>query len=225
METKLSDAQSLPDSGWPSLGLAQPTANESIKISTNTSAVWKDALTLPVYLQESEFLSTVPLAADGGLTTWILVDKSLPPDQREIYCSCESYCKRSRARDAEDNVEDVMIHGVVSVFGPTEYRGRGYAARHMKELAQVLRTWQSERGRVVGSALYSDIGKTYYSKLGWLPNRKNWEIRFPPVKTGWPRTVRQIKGAELRELRAKDKVVARAALGKPQSESKMRVTA
>ena len=77
----------------PNLCLANPTFNGCITIWTNTSSSWRDSLTLPMYLKESQYLTIVPLAKDGGMTTWILVDGGLPPDQRPILCSCESFIK------------------------------------------------------------------------------------------------------------------------------------
>jgi hypothetical protein len=77
----------LPDSESPDLGLAHPTPDECVKIWTSTSAAWRDSLTVPVYITESKYLTTIPLAKDGGMTIWALVDGTLPPDQRKIVSS------------------------------------------------------------------------------------------------------------------------------------------
>lgn len=52
--------------------LAHPTPEERVKIWTNVAASWKDSFTLPVFLEESKYLTTVPLAKEGGMTMWIL---------------------------------------------------------------------------------------------------------------------------------------------------------
>jgi len=149
------------------LVLRHPTPDECVKIWTATSAFWADSLPLSIYLEESESLTTIPLAKDGNMTTWILVKKKLPPDQRPILCSCETFRKQSLTSDARGNVTQNIVHGIASVFCPPEYRRRGYAARMLKELANVLPTWQLESEcQCVGNIIYSDIGKSYYANLG-----------------------------------------------------------
>ncbi|KAI1088084.1 hypothetical protein F5B19DRAFT_496755 [Rostrohypoxylon terebratum] len=114
----------LPSSDSTDLHLSHPTRDECIKIWTNISTSWRDSLELPDYLQESQFLITVPLAKEGGMTTWILVDKNLPPEQRLILCSCETFYKRSLASDTYGHVEEVVVHGIASVLCPQPYRSR-----------------------------------------------------------------------------------------------------
>ncbi|KAI0378631.1 hypothetical protein F5Y04DRAFT_148464 [Hypomontagnella monticulosa] len=214
----------LPDSNSPNLGLDHPTPNECAKIWTNTSASWKDALTVTAYLTESQYLTTVPLAKNGGMTTWILVDKGLRPDERPILCSCESFRKRSLTSDAEGMVEETIIHGIASVFCPPEYRGRGYAARHMTEVARMLPEWQSEYGRCVGSVLYSDIGKTYYRKFGWNPTGNNSHLVLPPIQMKWPTEAREVIEEELEGLCQRDEAMVRAVMAMPLENVEKRVT-
>ena len=214
----------LPHSNATTLQLSHPTPGEQIKIWTSSWASWGDSLDLPEYLKESQFLTTIPLARDGGMTMWILVDKNLPPDERPILCSCESLAKRARASDADGNVGEVIVHGVASVFCPQEYRGRGYAARHMRELAKYLRLWQSDRGRIVGSVLYSDIGKEYYARLGWYPNPTNLHLEFPPTNSGSASPVaRRVAECDLAALCERDEAMIRSALTCPAPGSRRRV--
>ncbi|KAK8092101.1 hypothetical protein PG997_002462 [Apiospora hydei] len=162
----------------------QPTPEECTQIWTATAASWKDSLTLPEYLAEAQYLATVPLARDGGMTRWILVNKKLPPGQRQIFCSCETFQKRALFSDERGSVEECIVHGVASVFCPPEYRGRGYGTRLMKELGKVLQSGrEADHGKkIIGSILYSDIGKKYYARLGWMPNPRNGHFVFPPVE-------------------------------------------
>jgi len=108
------------------------------------------------------------------VTHWILVDTSSQPDDRAIYASCESLCKPALVRTSDGTLKEVVSHGIGSVYCNPKYRGRGYAGRMLKELGPVLREWQTKKG-VPGreeckfSFLYSDIGKNYYSNLGWRP--------------------------------------------------------
>ena len=204
------DQNDLPDSDSPNLHLSHPTPSECVKIWTNTSASWRDSLTPPVYLQESLFLTTVPLAKDGGMTIWILVDKNLPHDDRPILCSCESFLKRSLMSDVDGKVEEVVVHGIASVFCPPEYRRRGYAARHMTEVAKALCMWQSDQAKIAGSVLYSDIGKTYYAKFGWQPNHTNWHVEFPPTKNPKSHLTRELVEDDLAEFCKRDEAIIRA---------------
>lgn len=216
--------QVLPDSKSSTLCLRHPTPDECIKIWTSTSTAWRDSLTLPVYLAESKYLATIPLARDGGMTSWILVDGTLPPNQRHILSSCENFRKRSLASDAEGNVSEGLIHGIASVFCAPEYRRRGYPARHMAELARQLRSWQSEHGPSLGSVLYSDIGGEYYSRFGWAPNADNCHFDFLPIKGDWPEAARPIPEGRLAELCDKDEAMVRTAMSRPEPGVTRRVT-
>ncbi|GFF30226.1 hypothetical protein IFM58399_02514 [Aspergillus lentulus] len=74
--TAQSEEQVLPDSTSPDLHLNHPTDEENLRIWQLTSNEWKDALTIPQYLEESAYLMTVPLARNKGMTQWILVDRN-----------------------------------------------------------------------------------------------------------------------------------------------------
>lgn len=218
------DLSGLPNSKSPSLHLTQPTPNECAKIWSNTAASWRDALTGSDYLQEQLFLTTVPLAKENGMTTWILVEKNDLPDQRRILCSCETYLKRSLMSDASGKVEDVIVHGIASVFCPADLRRRGYGARFMSELAKALRTWRADRARVAGSVLYSDIGRDYYAPHGWQPNPTNWHVGLPPRKTSTSSQTQEVVEDNLAELCQKDETIVRAAMAAPTDGVKKRVT-
>lgn len=129
-------------------------------------------------------MATVPaLSRDGGITHWILVDQNSVPDLRPILGSLETIRKRALvARNGQ--VKEVITHGIGSVFCNPEYRGKGYASRMLNELGPALNNWQTDK-KVAGreecafSILYSDIGKKYYAKHGWLPFPST-HIFFPP---------------------------------------------
>lgn len=212
----------LPDSQLPDLQLSHPTPTECLEIWELTSLAWRDALTLPLYLKESDFLTSVPLAKDGGMTLWILVDKKLPPDQRTILCSCETFRKRAFI-STNGVVTEKIIHGVASVFCNPSYRRRGYAARMMKELVKLLPTWQTEKIECIGSVLYSDIGKTYYAKLGWHPFPNNSHIELHPLKVAKPPGVRELLAGDLAQLCMEDEYMVRKALATASSDQKIRM--
>lgn len=85
----------------------------------------------------------------------------------------------------------------------------------MKELAKVLKEWQPEHGKSIGSVLYSDIGKEYYAKLGWPPNPRNWHFVLPSVGMEIPATARLIPEPELEDLCRRDEAMVRKAMGMP----------
>lgn len=204
----------LPHSQSPDAHLSHPTAKECLSIWKLSSMEWSDALSPPLFIEESVYLESVPLAKDGGMTQWILVDKNLAPDQRPILCSCETFRKRSLVSDTEGNVTEMVIHGVASVFCNPAYRRQGFAARMMKELARELRNWQVKSNECVGSILYSDIGKTYYANLGWRPIPNNFHIDFRPQTLSKPPEFAYLLSGDLEKLCKEDEVMVREAFAR-----------
>ncbi|KAF2475796.1 uncharacterized protein BDR25DRAFT_391249 [Lindgomyces ingoldianus] len=219
-----SEKADFPDSNSLDLALRHPTPDECVIIWTNTFESWGDSLPLPEYLNESLFLTTVPLAKDEGMSNWILVDKNLPPNQRPILCSCETFRKHSLTSNAVGNVDDNIVHGIASVFCAPGYRRRGYPVRMMKELAKTLPTWQLDASRCVGSILYSDIGKEYYGNLGWHPNPTNSHLTFEPRIAPKLSLGQEIVEGDLAELCKRDEIMVRKAMATPTNDVKMRVT-
>ncbi|KAI1325121.1 hypothetical protein F5Y16DRAFT_411610 [Xylariaceae sp. FL0255] len=219
----MGSSSQLPNSESPDLHLSHPTPEECAHISHNTAASWRDSLTIPLYLAEAQYLTTVPLAEKGGLTSWILVAENLPPNKRQILCSCESFRKRSLISDENGNIEEGTIHGIASVFCPLEFRRRGYGTRHMKELAKVLHGWQSAYGKSIGSILYSDIGKDYYSRLGWLPHPRNGHYVFPTAAIKHPKEVQLVTESELEKLCRMDESMVFRAMKTPSKTKKRAV--
>lgn len=113
------------------------------------------------------------------------------------------------------NVEEGLVHGTASVFCPPQYRGRGYGSRRTKELAKALHGWQSEYGKRFGSVFYSDIGKQYYSRLGWTPNPTNEHFVFPPIQIETPTTAQQTVEFELEKLCLRAETMIRKLMAAP----------
>ncbi|KAF2203949.1 hypothetical protein GQ43DRAFT_454110 [Delitschia confertaspora ATCC 74209] len=192
---------SLPDSHSPELTLSYPSLDECTTIWTHTSASWIDSLTLPLYLKESKFLTTVPLAKDGGMTIWILVNKNLPPGKRQVLCSCETFRKRSLTSDSEGNVRENI------------FRGHGYPQRMMRELSKELFTWQT-----------NGTPCTYYAKLGWHPNASNSHVEFQPQSNPKSSLVADVLMKDLAKLCKRDEMLVRQAMATPTTEANLRVT-
>jgi hypothetical protein len=148
------------------LALVHPTEKEKLIQFNLNGAEWKGALTLPAYLRRETVLSQQALTRDGGISYWILVDTSLPnnpldPDSgtRLPLASCETYRKKALVWH-NGKLQDVICHGIGSVFCANHLRKRGYAQRMMRELSKVLKTHQtSEEMGCLFTVLYSDIGK------------------------------------------------------------------
>ncbi|KAI1079142.1 hypothetical protein F5B20DRAFT_180512 [Whalleya microplaca] len=171
----------LPPASAPTLVLTNPTEAERQQTWTRNHAEWGGALSLQEYLAREPYLTTIPLAADGGITHWILTDSSNSSStagERPVLASCESLRKRvlvaspgsEGSEKAAGEVKDGIAYGVGSVYTYPEHRGRGYAARMLSDLGTFLRTYQaSDRGgeEAVASALWSDIGKVFYARMGW----------------------------------------------------------
>ncbi|KAI9646825.1 hypothetical protein NHQ30_004824 [Ciborinia camelliae] len=173
-----------PDYNSPDLHLAHPTPEEKLATWNLNYEEWGKALSKPDYLHREQYLASVPLTSDDGMTYWCLVDKNAPPNSREIYASCESLRKRAFISN-QGKVEEVTIHSIGSVFCPPKNRGHKYASRMMRDLGDILKTWQLDsnipgRSQIPASILFSDIGKKFYANHGWLPFPSS-HIVLPPI--------------------------------------------
>ncbi|KAL9063107.1 MAG: hypothetical protein Q9157_008414 [Trypethelium eluteriae] len=176
------DSISLPERDSASLRLAHPTDREKVEQWTKNGATWKGALSLEAYLRRERYLLQAPLAKDGGITHWILVDSDA--EDRKVFAGCETLKKRALVAKNGD-VVDVVCHGIGSVFSPPEFRGRGFGRRLMTEMGPQLETWQTEKAPCLFSVLFSDIGKQFYAKNGWHP--------FPSAHISIPATMNAVK--------------------------------
>ncbi|KAK4044102.1 hypothetical protein C8A01DRAFT_31700 [Parachaetomium inaequale] len=226
-----SPPDSLPDATSPLLVLTHPTPRERTLTARHTYPTWGFALAEADYLARETYLTTVPLARDGGITHWILTLAGAAPDARPILSSCESLRKRAVYVDggSKGEVVEGVAHGIGSVFTEPAFRGRGYASRMMRDVGAVLRGWQAaaaatnsekgvvEKGHSLFSVLYSDIGKTFYARHGWAAF-ESAHVSFKPVEGpvggGEGQVARAIGYHELAELCAVDEKLLRADLAR-----------
>ena len=157
-------ADCLPPSDSPILSLLHPTKEEQAFIWKLNGEVWRGSLSPEAYARRELHLSNQELTQNGGITSWVLVDASKPNPTssipRVILASCESYRKRALIAKTAGNLQEVISHGIGSVFTNPKHRGRGYGARMMKELGIKLDQWQQKEGvKATFTVLYSDIGK------------------------------------------------------------------
>ncbi|OCL08974.1 hypothetical protein AOQ84DRAFT_292114 [Glonium stellatum] len=214
----------LPDSASPTLALSHPTEKEKIAQFKQNGVAWRGALSLESYLRREEILSSQNLTKEGGLTYWVLVDTAA--QDRLVLSGCETYRKKALvARNGK--VEETTAHGVGSVFCPPQLRRRGYAARMMQELDEVLRTWQSEGKECLFSVLFSDIGKKFYAAYGWEPFNSS-HISVPAktstiVETKNLPTAQPLYEDDLEELCKTDEAMLRKSLEARPADSNVAV--
>lgn len=170
-------ATCLPDAFSLDLHLAHPTPEEKMLTWRLNAADWGRALSLEAYTRREELMMDAPLARDGGITYWVLVDRNLPCDGRPILAYCETIRKRALV-GRHGEVVEVVSHGVGSVFCNPKWRGRGYASRMMRDLGRILQTWQTDARACRFTVLWSDIGKGFYASHGWNPFPST-HIEFP----------------------------------------------
>lgn len=155
----------LPEGDSPTLALVHPTEEEQLIQSKLNGAEWRGALSPSAYLRREAVLAQQALTKEGGITYWILVDTALKnnpldPDSRTRLplASCETYRKKALVWQ-DGQLQEVVSHGVGSVFCGQHLRKRGYAQRMMRELGKTLRTHQTDKEECLFTILYSDIGK------------------------------------------------------------------
>lgn len=174
---------------YPSTGTPEPVSKNLRPASTSNDLVvvpateleyvqtwhlnageWRGPLSLEQYLRRERTLQTMDLTKDGRMTAWLLTSNQLPrrPDgTRAILACCETLLKHAYlAKDGK--IQEILAHGIASVYCRPEYRGSGYAGRMMVELGKSMETWQQPHGtKGTFSVLYSDIGVKFYSQRGW----------------------------------------------------------
>ena len=154
------DPASLPSSSSPSLSLVLATPEEVEASAIINSHSWSGPLCIEAYLRREKCLASQPSAQEGGLSSWILVNSESKEEPRNILSSCESWRKKAILARQDGTIEDVVSHGIGSVYCREEYRGKGYSNRMLQELRRKLESWQQEDGKKASfNVLYSDIGK------------------------------------------------------------------
>ncbi|KAL8941599.1 MAG: hypothetical protein Q9216_002150 [Gyalolechia sp. 2 TL-2023] len=218
----------LPDSTSPTLQLVQADEAEMIESSTINAASWRGPLHVDAYLEREAHLRNTTLNRDGGITYWILIDTAASPileGVRRILASCETLRKRALISRSDGSVEEIISHGIGSVYCNSNFRGRGYAQRMLAELAKILDTWQQkERAGAHFTVLWSDIGKHFYARFGWNVYPSTHITLFPKSARncihGLPKTSLLTAG-DMEELCRLDEALLRSAMAKPASSEKI----
>lgn len=201
----------LPSKDSADVFLTTATQAEAEALQHANSTEWKGALNLEAYLRREKYLGAQDLTKDGGLTSWVLVWQPGPGDERQVLSGCETIKKRALVSRG-GKVEEVICHGLCSVFCPPDFRGRGYAGRMMTEVGKKLENWQVDNGKKhLFSVLYSDIGKKFYAARSWHPFPSS-HISLPANETPLAEGVQLLKSQDLAALCAADEDLIRARL-------------
>ncbi|TFB00521.1 Lysine acetyltransferase [Trichoderma ghanense] len=230
----MSASASLPPSTSPTITLTNPTPQERTRTWLYNQTEWGNSLTVPAYLEREEYLLSIPLARNGGITNWILTDSASPLQdggERPVLAACETLRKRALVRDpaaADGAVRDVWAYGVASVFTNKAFRGRGYAGKMMELLRGYMAGQHRETGEPAFSVLFSDIGKQFYAKHGWIPlenTQIEYRVRENPPEPDPSSNVTLLGEEHLAQLAERDEELLRKEIAKPNSAdpSKVRV--
>lgn len=141
----------LPSKDSADVYLATATPEEAEALQHANSSEWKGALNVEAYLRREKYLGAQDLTKDGGLTSWVLVWQPGPAAERQVLSGCETIKKRALV-SRDGNVEEVICHGLCSVFCPPAFRGRGYASRMRPRLGRSWRTGRLIMGKHICSA-------------------------------------------------------------------------
>ncbi|KAF8937825.1 hypothetical protein EDD21DRAFT_360841 [Dissophora ornata] len=213
--------------------LIHATSPEIIKRTWNNTRIeWGRTYDADTYTARETLLSSQDFTNNGKLKVWILVPKtfdSANPDLDLILSSVESFERPGVVATKEQGVRDVLSVSVATVFTPAHYRGNGYASLMMKLLWKEIEKMDG----VSFTFLYSDVGPTFYGRVGWTPRRSD-EIVIPAspslaVAVGHSATLENVTDQNLSELVERDAQLLRetlqAQLDSSSSEDKVLVAA
>jgi GNAT superfamily N-acetyltransferase len=136
-------------------------------------ACWAAPMPLDAYLERETVLSEQDLSKDGGCRYWVLYLKGYP---RQVIASCET--TRKTVLLSENGVSrEGHGYAIACVYTNPAYRRQGMAAFMLRRVQE-----QMDKDSDC-SVLYSDIGKNFYSILGWrvFPSKQATLILLPPT--------------------------------------------
>ncbi|GAB9476517.1 Acyl-coa n-acyltransferase, partial [Globisporangium polare] len=153
---------------------------EELKIQTKIDdfAMWgAPALSQEQYQRKESLQRATPFSQRGSIF-WALVEKRSPSTDskddsssdadlaagKDLICAhCESHRFDCVFRKPNGELVRGFSHHIGSVFTLPAYRKQGLASLFLTEVAKSM----AQLPGAVASALYSDIGPTFYDRLGW----------------------------------------------------------
>ncbi|KAI8827079.1 uncharacterized protein EV422DRAFT_24556 [Fimicolochytrium jonesii] len=145
----------------PSLILLPATPDHRPLLAANHHAQWGGPkLTLDQYqAKEAELRNTA--YCKERLRDWVLVDEE---DKETILSSCQTLTLPAVLATPSSPIQHRSTLAIASVHTPHSQRGHGYATTMMKQVMSSLAQTEAGTG---ASTLYSDIGRSFYARLGW----------------------------------------------------------
>lgn len=155
--------------------LAEATPEQRTLTWQLNGVSWAGPMSIDEYIGREQTLSETALSADGGTRYYILHHKSNP---NLIVSACEVLTKKALVAHSATSpiLRSVPAYGLASVFTPPQFRNSGMARHMLKLVQQAVDSASDEFG-----ALYSDIGRSFYTRLGWPDFRSpQLTLRFEP---------------------------------------------
>jgi hypothetical protein len=94
----------------------------------------------------------------------------------------------------------------------------------MQELRTKFPDWQINGSHCIGSILYSDIGKSYYSKLGWVPHPRNTHIELKSKSFAESPLAKSLLLEDIPALCEADEAQVRRIMATPNGDPRARIT-
>ncbi|KAK4154700.1 hypothetical protein C8A00DRAFT_42576 [Chaetomidium leptoderma] len=142
---------------------AEATPQQRVLCWELNGASWAPPMTLEQYVGRETTLSQTALSANGGTKYWILHPKD---DPTTIVSACEVTSKRALISEPTTGTREVAAYSIASVFTNPRFRERGMAGHLLRQVQAHVDDDAAGAATECG-ALYSDIGRAYYTRLGW----------------------------------------------------------
>jgi GNAT superfamily N-acetyltransferase len=126
---------------------------------------WAPPMTIDEYVGREQTLSETELSRDGGTKYYVLYHRD---DTNMILSSCESTRKQAFVADAAGGSRIVDAYAIASVFTDPRFRQHGLASHMLRELQKAV---DGDEQAAECGALYSDIGRSFYTRMGWRDAR------------------------------------------------------
>lgn len=153
--------------------------SESLKRKTKADdhAKWgAPMLDMEQYQMKAQLQRETPFAQSGTIH-WALVERTVLDTEEDddaltveegaplptIYSKCECHREECMMRKADGTIVQGYSYHIGSVFTNPEHRKQGLASFFLKQVAAKLEAMPN----ALGSVLYSDVGPTFYDRLGW----------------------------------------------------------
>lgn len=163
--------------------LRDATQKEMMAVLGHTAPVWSEGLPLPDYSEWVQTLHDSVWGKAGNMRFLVLADEQ----SNEVVAGMKLYRLSARLERSPVN-----IGGIGAVFTFTPHRGRGHAGTMISAAHKIM----VERGDAF-SLLYSDIGATYYARLGYQEVDPRPVSLKVPEKGSEPKGVNRMHRADI----------------------------